>query len=272
MPFEVIFIGIGAGVLAGIFGIGGGIVIVPALVLLLGWSLHLATGTSLATLLLPTGFLALMQYKRAGLLYIKGSALIGLGIFTGSFFGATIALETAGSILKQLFGIFQIVIGIKYSGLFSIFKKSKENRQIDIEEIGQKEENEQKILERPKSIKNIVLYLLGLSAGLLGGMFGIGGGVVITTVLISIYKVNPKQAVAMSLGGMFLPVGIGGVLLYNTSNYVNISAAVIMAVGVEIGSAISARIAIGIQADLVKRLFGILLILLGLHFILQHYI
>ena len=270
MPFEVIFIGIVAGVFAGIFGIGGGIIIVPSLVLIFGWNLHFATGTSLATLLLPTGFLALMQYKRAGLLYLKGSALIALGIFTGSFFGATIALETAGPILKQLFGIFQIVIGIKYSQPLLIFKKQKENSQIIIENTTEK--SEQEILERPKSIKKIVLYLVGLLAGLLGGMFGIGGGIIITTILISIYKVNPKQAVAMSLAGMFFPVGIGGVLLYNSNNYVGISAAIIIAIGIEIGSAISAKIAIGIQADLVKRLFGILLIIIGLYFILQNYI
>ena len=265
MQIEIIIIGILAGLLAGMFGIGGGIVIVPSLVLVLGWNMHLATGTSLATLLLPTGFLALLQYKRANLLHLKVAAFIALGIVLGNIAGSTLALNAATPILKQLFGVFQIIIGIKYFRLFDFFKKKKTDNNNNITPNINTEN-----FSNPNIIKNYILILVGVSAGILSGLFGIGGGVIITTALISIYQIHPKQAVAISLASMFLPVGIGGVLLYNQYSYVNIWAAIIIAVGIEVGSAVSARIAILVKADLVKRLFGLLLIIIGLYFVLHN--
>ena len=263
MQIEIIIIGILAGLFAGMFGVGGGIVIIPALVLVLGWDMHLAAGTSLATLLMPVGFLALLQYKRANLLYLKGSAFIALGIIFGNIAGSTIALNVDGTILKQLFGLFLTTLGIKQSQLFAFFRKK------NIENNNETQtENSIKL----HGIKNYILIAIGIVTGILAGLFGIGGGIIITTVLIGIYKINPKQAVAMSLSAMFLPVGIGGVLLYNEYSYVNIWAAVIMAVGMEIGSAVSAKFAILLNANLLSRLFGLVLIIVGLYFIFQRYI
>ena len=101
-----IILGIFAGLLAGMFGIGGGIVIVPALILIFNFAAQQASGTSLAALLLPAGSIALLQYKKAGLLNIKVSALIALGIFIGSASGAAIALNINAVLLKQLYGAF----------------------------------------------------------------------------------------------------------------------------------------------------------------------
>jgi uncharacterized membrane protein YfcA len=225
---------------------------------------------------MPTGFLALRQYKKEGFLYLKGSAFIALGIFCGSFFGAKFAIETAGPILKQLFGIFQIIIGIKYTKVLSNFSnfKNKNLQNIDNSSFSNTNHtiNQNNELEKPKYINKIIYFATGIGAGLLGGMFGIGGGVIITTILISIYKLNSKQAIAMSLAAMFLPVGIGGVSIYHSNNHVNILAAVIMAIGVEIGSAISAKFAISMQADLLKKLFGVLIILIGIYFLIYPYI
>lgn len=261
LHIEIVFIGLFAGLLAGMFGLGGGIVIVPSLILILGWDIHLATGTSLATLLLPTGFLALLQYKRANLLYIKGAALIASGIVFGNIAGSSIALYAATPILKQLFGLFQVIMGIKYSRPLDFIKTKKnlknENSQVETE---------------PNQIKKYVFFIIGIAAGILGGMFGIGGGVIITTLLISAYKIQPKQAIAISLAAMFLPVGLGGVLLYNKHSYVDIISAIIIAIGIEIGSAISAKVAIKTQADLIKRFFGVLLIIIGIYFIIYKFL
>jgi len=263
LQIEIIFIGIFAGLFAGMFGVGGGIVIIPALILIFGWEMHLTAGTTLATLLFPTGILALLQYKRANLLNIKVSALIALGIVFGNIFGATVALQVDGEFLKQLFGVFLIFIGIKHLKILQFFK-NKKNEIID-------EKQDDSLIDFQKTSKQILIFT-GIITGFLAGLFGIGGGIIIVTILIGIYKINPKQAVAISLAAMFLPVGIGGVLLYNQANFVNILAAIKIAIGMEIGSAISAKIAIGIDIALLKRLFGFMLILLGLYFISEKYI
>ncbi|HYD52408.1 MAG TPA: sulfite exporter TauE/SafE family protein, partial [Gemmatimonadaceae bacterium] len=86
-----LLIGLGAGILSGLFGIGGGIVIVPALILLAKMRPLEATGTSLGVFLLPVGILGAMTYYRAGNMNVRVSLLIALGLFAGAWFGAQIA-------------------------------------------------------------------------------------------------------------------------------------------------------------------------------------
>ena len=92
----IILTGTGAGLFSGMFGIGGGIVILPVLMILLQWDPHLAIGTSLGALLLPTNSIALNNYRKKGLLFIKGSLIVALGMICGNFIGASFALYVAG--------------------------------------------------------------------------------------------------------------------------------------------------------------------------------
>ena len=84
-------IGLLAGLLSGLFGIGGGIIVVPALTLLVGLDLRGATGTSLAALLLPVGILGVMTYARTGAVRFPISALLAVGILVGTALGAQVA-------------------------------------------------------------------------------------------------------------------------------------------------------------------------------------
>jgi uncharacterized membrane protein YfcA len=110
MSSWALVIGLVAGVLAGMFGIGGGIVIVPALVLLMGFSPQKATGTSLGGLLLPVGLLGAMQYWKRGDVDVRASALIALGLFLGAFFGARIGLALAPQVLRRSFAVFLVFV------------------------------------------------------------------------------------------------------------------------------------------------------------------
>lgn len=108
-----ILIGLGAGVLSGMFGIGGGVVIVPILVFL-GLKAHEATGTSLAALLLPVGLLGVLEYARRNhvkLLYAVG---IAIGLTIGVFFGARFALKLSDVTLKRAFGVLLILISFRF--------------------------------------------------------------------------------------------------------------------------------------------------------------
>lgn len=108
----LILIGLSAGILSGVFGIGGGVIIVPALIYILGFSQHRAVGTSLAILLPPVGLAAVIEYYRNNNLDIKAAIIVALGLFIGAWFGAKIAHLMSGPILRLAFGIFVLSIGI----------------------------------------------------------------------------------------------------------------------------------------------------------------
>src|SRR3954468_24339500 len=106
-------IGLGAGVLAGLFGIGGGVVIVPALILIARLPPQLATGTSLASLLLPVGALGAWAYYKEGHVRIVPALLIGLGLFFGAYVGARFAQQLSALALKRAFSIFLVLIAAR---------------------------------------------------------------------------------------------------------------------------------------------------------------
>lgn len=105
-------IGLSAGILSGLFGIGGGILIVPALVIFAGFSQHLAVGTSLAVLLPPIGLAAVLEYWRHGNVDIKAALLIAGAALGGGWIGALIANRLSGPLLKLLFGIVIALVGV----------------------------------------------------------------------------------------------------------------------------------------------------------------
>jgi uncharacterized membrane protein YfcA len=109
----LILVGLGAGVLSGLFGIGGGIVIVPTLILVAGFQPVVATGTSLGALLLPVGILGAWEYWRNGHLNIPYALLLALGLVVGVWFGARIAQGLAPMTLRRLFAVLLVVAAIR---------------------------------------------------------------------------------------------------------------------------------------------------------------
>lgn len=113
MSVAFIVIGLVAGVLAGLFGIGGGLVIVPALVLVARMPTQVATGTSLGALLLPAGLLGALVYYRAGNLNVKAALLITLGLFIGAWLGAQVAQEIRTPTLTRMFAVFLLAVAVR---------------------------------------------------------------------------------------------------------------------------------------------------------------
>jgi uncharacterized membrane protein YfcA len=108
-----VVLGVAAGMLSGLIGIGGGVIIVPALVLLFGMSQHNAQGTTLALLIPPIGILAAWTYYKAGFVDVKVAALVAVGFFAGSFFGARIATHVSDTTLERIFGVALLLIALK---------------------------------------------------------------------------------------------------------------------------------------------------------------
>ncbi len=109
----LLLIGLGAGILSGVVGIGGGIVIVPALVFFFNFSQRMAQGTSLGILLLPVGLMAVIQFYKAGYVDVRFALIIAGAFFVGSFFGSKIALSVPQDVLKKCFATLLILVAIK---------------------------------------------------------------------------------------------------------------------------------------------------------------
>ena len=108
-----ILIGVAAGVLSGLFGIGGGVVIVPALLYVARMSQITATGTSLGALLLPVGALGAWEYYRTGDLDVRAALMIAIGLFFGAFFGAKLAHLLTAVQLKRAFAVFLVLVAVR---------------------------------------------------------------------------------------------------------------------------------------------------------------
>ena len=106
-------IGLLAGVLSGLFGIGGGVVIVPSLLYIMKFEPTMATGTSLAALLLPVGAIGAWQYYRAGQVNITAALLLALGLLLGAGVGARVALSLPQATLRKLFAVFLAFVAVR---------------------------------------------------------------------------------------------------------------------------------------------------------------
>lgn len=108
----ILLLGLGVGVLVGILGIGGGVVLVPAMVYLLGMEQHLAQGTSLFILLPPIGLGALREYWKQGQVDWRAGVFCAVGMLIGAYGGSLVALPLASRHLKGLFGCFLVLSAI----------------------------------------------------------------------------------------------------------------------------------------------------------------
>jgi uncharacterized membrane protein YfcA len=251
----LILVGLAAGVFAGLFGIGGGIIIVPALILLAGFPLVKATGTSLAAILLPVGILGVIAYYRAKVIDIRASLLIAAGLLTSVIAGAWLANALPVGLMRRLFAVFCLYVGWNF---------------IDpIRRIREWRGREPEAGAEPEGIPHpptVALLGVGLLAGIMAGMFGIGGGNIIVPILTLALHYPAKRAIATSLGAILFPFGIPGVLVYHHAGNLDLAAAAWIAAGLFLGTVFGALITISLPNRTVKLLYGAFLVLVAVRF------
>lgn len=254
----IILIGVVAGLLSGMFGIGGGTIIVPSLMVFLGLEQTLANGTSLAALLLPVGIFACIAYYREGKLIIRLAVLLALGLIIGTWFGAGFALDMDPAVLQLSYSLFLFYIAWRYMAPIKWYNDWKGNKEETV-----KEDTDVQVLG-PKILGGMVF--IGFCAGILSGMFGIGGGALIVPMLMVFLRFDQKLAQGISLGSLLLPVGISGVIQYNQAGDVDFMIAGIIAVMLATFAFIGAKLALSLPTKIVKRSFGIFIFLIGIRF------
>src|SRR6185503_1382452 len=111
----LIFVAIGllAGVCGGVFGIGGGVVLVPSLIFLKGFEQHKAQGTSLAVFLLPVALLGFLNYYRDGKVDVTGAAYLAGGVFCGMFLGSKLALSMDEGLMRKIFAVLLVAVAVR---------------------------------------------------------------------------------------------------------------------------------------------------------------
>jgi uncharacterized membrane protein YfcA len=258
MQIVLLIVGVLAGVLSGMFGIGGGIVIVPVLVALFGYGFQEAVATSLAALLMPVGIFAVIAYYRAGKMKLTISALIAFGLIFGGLAGAELAQNLPVTTLQRLYALFLLYASWRFV----------EPRKWWAELRADTPPAPSTQVETLNAAWYWIL-LLGLGAGVISGMFGVGGGIVIVPALVTFLNFDQKLAVGTSLGALLLPVGAGAVISYYQAGMLDLQAAVFVALGLVVGAFLGAKIALGLPEKTIKRLYGIFLLIVALRFLLQ---
>lgn len=110
----LLVLGLIAGLVSSMVGIGGGVLIVPCLVFMFAMSQKVAQGTSLAMLLPPIGILGVMQYYKSGYVDFKVAIILCVAFIAGSYFGSLVAVKLPDALLKRIFGGFLMLVALKY--------------------------------------------------------------------------------------------------------------------------------------------------------------
>ncbi len=260
MLIGLLIIGVFSGLMAGMFGLGGGVILVPAMVILLGFTQIAANGTSLFVLTLPVGIFGCLEYYRKGKLRLRPALAVGAALAAGSWFGAGIALGLSPQLLSGLYGAFLVYNGWRYLAPIEWWRERQgmpprvEAEDTDID---------------PDATRTILLSAaIGFVAGIFAGLFGIGGGVIIITGLTLILGFDHKLATGTSLGALLLPVTAPSAYRYWLEGHVDFSVVIPLALTVAVGALFGARVTLGLPAKTVRRAFGLFLLLVSVRFLL----
>jgi len=185
--------GLAAGILSGVFGIGGGIVLVPFLALLLGLTQHDAQGVTLLVLTLPIGLPAVLAYRRHTPIRWRLVSALVVGFLVGVAGGARGANWIPDSPLRLLFILFLVLVGLQ--GWFA-------RAEVPTGE------------GAGAPVHSWHGLWIGAAAGALSGLLGIGGGIVMVPLLIHVVGLERLDAQGASLAAMLPPIGLPGVLVY----------------------------------------------------------
>jgi len=258
MEIGILIVGIVAGIMSGLFGIGGGIIMVPSLIAIFGMDMLNANATSLAAMLLPVAVLGVVAYYKAGYINIRNALWISLGLLTGSFFGAELAVSVDVKVLSKLYAAFLLYVAVGY---------------LDIPKLLRGKNYQKK--ENPIGGETIhysfwLFIALGVFAGVFAGMFGKGGGLIIVPMLIKFFRYNPKAAAATSLAALQLPVGLPSVIVYAQAGYLNWLYAGLMALGIVFGVFFGTKLAIKLPAATFKKVYAFFLLGVAVYMIYKY--
>ncbi len=244
----ILSLGLTVGILVGLLGIGGGVVLVPAMVYLLHYDQHLAQGTSLFILLPPIGLGALRQYWKNQLVDLRAGIYCAIGFLLGGYFGGKIAVPMPSNVLQGIFGAFLMLSAIL------LWRKTSPGKKTQSSEERPPKEN----LWRAAGI-----FLAAGFCGVAAGMVGIGGGVLLVPLLSLLFGFNQHRAQGTSLVALIPPTGLLAFLMYWKADYVNWQTGLLLIPGVFLGGILGGILASKLHPRRMRQVFAALMLLLG---------
>jgi uncharacterized protein len=246
----VLALGLATGVLVGLLGIGGGVVLVPAMVYLLGYDQHLAQGTSLFILLPPIGLGALREYWRNGEVDLRAGIACAMGFLVGGYGGGVLAVPLPSHDLRGIFGGFLILSAVL------LWNKT---RSASVAISGPASAGKSDGTARIAGI-TLVAALCGVAAG----MVGIGGGVLLVPLLGLLFGFSQHRAQGTSLVALIPPTGILAFLEYAKAGYVSWQTGLLLIPGVFLGGILGGQLARQLNPRRMRQVFAALMLLLGI--------
>jgi uncharacterized protein len=254
----ILILGLIAGVMSGLFGIGGGVIMVPTLIAIFGMDMLNANATSLAAMLLPVGVFGVITYYKAGYINIKESLWLSVGLLAGSFFGAELAVSVDVKVLSKLYAAFLLYVAVGYLDIPKLIR-------------GKKHAKPENTVDGERIQRTFWIYVaVGILAGVIAGLFGKGGGLIIVPILIKFFHYNPKAASATSLAALQLPVGLPSVIVYAEGGYLNLVYAGLMALGLLGGVFFGTKLAIKLPSGLFKKIYAVFLLGVAVYMVYKY--
>lgn len=235
-------IGLVAGIFSALLGVGGGLLMVPAMVHLLRVRQHRAHGTSLVVIL-PTAIAGVSQYAREGHLDWRIALYLAIGGVVGAMYGAKMANRLQAPELKRVFGVFVILVGM-----------------VMVATPGRYGGTADGLLGRGAAAA--VILLVGVVAGVTSGLLGVGGGIIMVPATVFLLGLSQHEAQGISLA-VIIPVAFSGGLIHYRKGNVIPSLALPLACGAVIGAYVTAHWVGRIEGPTLRLLFGIFLIAVG---------
>ncbi len=235
-------VGLAAGFLSGLFGVGGGILLVPALVMLLHLPQRMASGTSLAAVL-PISVASLVSYTLSGSVDWWVALFVTIGAVSGALLGTYLLQVLPLKVVGVGFVVLLVLTAIR---LF-----------IPLEADGR---------AQLTALTAVLLVLLGVAIGVLAGLFGVGGGVVLVPALVVLWSISPVIAKGTSLA-VVVPTAIVGTMRNRANRNADLRLAAIVGVAGIVSAVVGAEFAQAMDDRLSNVLFAILLVVVSLKLI-----
>lgn len=238
--WRVAAVGVVAGLASGLFGVGGGVIIVPALVLFAGFSQKLATGTSL-TAIVPISIAGMIGYAVSGEVDWAAAGLVAVGAVSGALIGARTLVRIDGSLLQVLFSIVMVMTAAKM-----FFDEADGAARLEL-----------------TVLVALGLLLLGLSSGVLAGLLGVGGGIIIVPVLTLLFESPLVLAKGTSLA-IVVPTAIVSTIRNRRAGLTALPAGQLVGGAGVLTALLASRLSLGLDARVSSVLFALLLVLIAL--------
>ncbi len=245
----VLFLGLGAGILTGLMGIGGGSIIVPLMVYLLSMNEYAAQGTSLFIQLLPIGLGALWVYWKKGAVDLRAGIACAVGFLPGGYLGGRVALAISSHNLQGLFGLFLV-----FSAVMLWWQPGAKS-------VADGASGAPNKLTRGGRLAGILA--MSVVVGTASGLFGIGGGILLVPILVLLFGFEEHRAQGTSLIALVPPTGFFGVLAYYHAHQVDLKIALLLTPGFFLGGILGGKLAARLSSRWMRVVFAGLLFLLG---------